>query len=254
MPKGFCCWCNIGRSLGSGVPTAGLCLGTSGPTRPERSFCQVGLSSQSRRVGGLQASLYGAAPPFSLLWATALRGTAQRLRPGWARSPRPRPRLGAAVAEGSAGAASAAAGVGSRSAGTWADPSGFEFLRDRTTLEGKETTVPEEIGPARPSITVWLPSHLLPRLLSLPAPSRRPRSTRRRGPASACFEVATTASLPGVGRKGGADCFRMLIRRSGLAYCLAFSPPFFSSLISTPRQKKKKKKKKKKRTPIVIWL
>lgn len=92
--------------------------------------------------------------------------------------------------------------IGSRGAGTCADPSGFEFWPTSPLWREKKATVPEEIGPARPSITVCLPPHLLPRLLSFLHPVGALH--RRRGLASACFEIATTANYTWVlGRREG---------------------------------------------------
>lgn len=118
---------------------------------------------------------------------------------------------------------------------------------------GKKTTVPEEVLLVCSSLSFHLPSSLFPRLSSPPAP--RAEATPEAG-AGVCRFRNSDHSLPGVGGGlGGAGCFRMLLRRSGLAYCLAFTPPSFSSLISTPAHlppphpPKKRRGERKKKAP-----
>lgn len=113
-------------------------------------------------------------------------------------------------------------------------PVDLDFYVTPALWREKKDTVPKESLLVYSSLSFHLPSSLFPCPHPLPPPSctsggGHPPSGQR-GPASACFKIAT---VPGIGgRVGGAACFRMLIRRSSLAYCLAFSP--FSSLISSP--------------------
>ena len=237
MPKGFRCCCNIGGSLGSGPPIAGLCLGTIRPTRPERSACRVGLSSPSSRAGGLRASPHGAAPPFAQLWAAALRGAARRAPPA---SPSPRRRGSRGVGR-----------CGLRSCLRWEQgrwnvsrPQWVWIFTRPHHFGGKKRPLSPRRSGQSDYLLVCLPSHRLPSSAPFPRPVGDHAPPGGGGRRLLVLKSRPQPAYLALGRKGGAGCFRMLIRRSGLVYCLAFSPPFFSSLISTPRPKKKKRTKR----------